>query len=550
MVTPVDARQAAQLGDAERLQQLLDTGECTPDTLDADDCSLLHWAAINNRVPVAQLLIQRGCNVNAVGGVLASTPLHWAARHGHTHMVALLVTHGADLHLRDVEGFTPLHVAVQFGRTPTAAYLIAAGQSVDERDETMMTPAMWAAYKVFSRDPLRMLIVMGADLSCTDTTCANTALHWAVIQGNHAAINVLLKFNVDLTVCNRDNETARDIAIRRTDVLSTRILEKAERRKGLIPSTLMQQINENEVVISRIMFALPCVLMLLIGLIFNSRLAYIIKVLLLVAVVLFGRLVYRTFSSGSGLYVLPLGAAVASNVLLISTWLLYLHSFAGWYLQITFFTFATVSPLLFLRIIFSDPGVVVATHKERCRMICDMWEKEDCPDTPFCSTCLLKKPQRSKHCAICDRCVRRFDHHCPWVVNCIGEKNHLHFVIYLGVIITSSLQFIIASFYFWRDSCGEISQMNILYCSPWVTYVAGISLYHFIWTGAMLVFQVYQILYEMTTNERLNAYRYTHFHEAGDRSSLRSPFSKGKLRNLYAFCCGVTDISEEEKLLD
>lgn len=42
--------------------------------------------------------------MNAVGGVLASTPLHWAARHGHTHMVALLVSHGADLHLRDVEG--------------------------------------------------------------------------------------------------------------------------------------------------------------------------------------------------------------------------------------------------------------------------------------------------------------------------------------------------------------------------------------------------------------------------------------------------------------
>lgn len=53
---------------------------------------------------ITRMLIDRGCNVNAVGGVLASTPLHWAARHGHTHMVALLVAHGADLHLCDVEG--------------------------------------------------------------------------------------------------------------------------------------------------------------------------------------------------------------------------------------------------------------------------------------------------------------------------------------------------------------------------------------------------------------------------------------------------------------
>lgn len=46
----MDARQAAQFGNVSRLQQLLDSGECTPDTLDADDCSLLHWAAINNRL--------------------------------------------------------------------------------------------------------------------------------------------------------------------------------------------------------------------------------------------------------------------------------------------------------------------------------------------------------------------------------------------------------------------------------------------------------------------------------------------------------------------
>lgn len=37
------------------------------------------------------MLIDRGANVNAIGGVLASTPLHWAARHGHGRMVALLV---------------------------------------------------------------------------------------------------------------------------------------------------------------------------------------------------------------------------------------------------------------------------------------------------------------------------------------------------------------------------------------------------------------------------------------------------------------------------
>jgi hypothetical protein len=41
------------------------------------------------------------------------------------------------------------------------------------------------------------------------------------------------------------------------------------------------------------------------------------------------------------------------------------------------------------------------------------------------------KSENSFHCSICDRCIDHFDHHCPFINNCLGARNHSLFIVFI-----------------------------------------------------------------------------------------------------------------------
>ncbi|KDR78257.1 hypothetical protein GALMADRAFT_245344 [Galerina marginata CBS 339.88] len=46
----------------------------------------------------------------------------------------------------------------------------------------------------------------------------------------------------------------------------------------------------------------------------------------------------------------------------------------------------------------------------------------------YCTTDEIVKPYRAHHCRVCGTCVLKYDHHCPWIGQCVGARNHKFFL--------------------------------------------------------------------------------------------------------------------------
>lgn len=49
----------------------------------------------------------------------------------------------------------------------------------------------------------------------------------------------------------------------------------------------------------------------------------------------------------------------------------------------------------------------------------------------LCVLCEVIKSETSFHCEVCSRCVESYDHHCPFINQCLGLTNHKYFFLFV-----------------------------------------------------------------------------------------------------------------------
>ncbi|KAG5469638.1 hypothetical protein CUR178_01775 [Leishmania enriettii] len=49
----------------------------------------------------------------------------------------------------------------------------------------------------------------------------------------------------------------------------------------------------------------------------------------------------------------------------------------------------------------------------------------------FCPMCTTYKPPRAHHCSRCNVCILKYDHHCPWLGQCVGFYNYKNYLLVL-----------------------------------------------------------------------------------------------------------------------
>ncbi|EPY54155.1 palmitoyltransferase [Schizosaccharomyces cryophilus OY26] len=536
---------AASQGDIECIKDYINSGTSSIDDKDERGATALHWAALNQQFEVCNYLLDKGIDVNSPTVDLRATPLHWAAKRGLVQMVNYLVQRGGDPLIQDSQGFHCLHLAVHSSNSFLVVYLLHLDIPVDSPDENRHTPLMWAVYHG-NELVTNCLLKWGANVHATDNENM-TPLHWSLVGAKPKCIRLILQ------ECGLSG--ARAIAdlsgqLKTPWALSVELGVSKQFREALVVNGLKVQAIVNEPIEKyqvvpinhqfsrRAYFRLPFAAsfpILGIAFLIMSVCPFVLSVFLAPAwIYLSCKFIIYYVESSTEVALFFIETPFLAG--LFSSTFFWVWSHACVYIlpvlyRKKFFLFVTFLFLSFLCIayyvnaVFQDPGYVptIGGITQRRECIEDLLGKSIFDQNHFCLRCLHPKPNRSFHCIACDRCVYRYDHHCPWISNCVGLKNHKVFLIYTLLLAVLIPLYCYAAFVYLsvipiQEKYESYTCMFVrgIFCEwllkdMFVIVAIFVVSINWFWVLSLSFTQLWQVAHNMTTAEYRLFQRYKSF---------------------------------------
>ena len=175
----------------------------------------LHAASAQNHIEVAQLLLERGGNVD-VEGLLKRTPLFFVGIERALGMGRFLLDHGASIDPRQFNLWTPLHIATWNGFADMSQMLLEHNADPNSRDVTGRVPlhrvSENSAEKCDYPGVVRLLLEHGADVGARDEE-DTTPLHLASsFDGKIEVARLLLDHGANADAVNKTGRTPLHLA--------------------------------------------------------------------------------------------------------------------------------------------------------------------------------------------------------------------------------------------------------------------------------------------------------------------------------------------------
>jgi len=165
-----------------------------------------------------------------------------------------------------------------------------------------------------------------------------------------------------------------------------------------------------------------------------------------------------------------------------------------------------------------------------------------------CCTCHVVKPARSKHCAVYDRCIFKFDHFCAWTNNAVGGLNHRYFLLFLlsiCVMCVEGVRILIQSLL----AISHVHQLHLLHYLddyghpqpitfrvlmqtlfmqfPRLVFLVAALVVITLFISAFAAYHLYLVFTNQTTNERYKK------HDLKKSDILvENPYNKGLFSNI------------------